>query len=77
LKLLAESENEMQHKKTIVVLIFILVLVISILLSVLDVQTQVTDLFRLNKELQEEGYYMDDFEFKMMGITYWLDHGQY
>ena len=31
----------------------------------------------MNKRLQEEGYYMGDFEFKMLGIAYWLDKGQY
>lgn len=41
------------------------------------IQTQVKELFRMNKELQEEGYYMADFEFKMMGMAYWLDHGHY
>jgi len=31
----------------------------------------------MNKVLQEEGYYMAEFEFKMMGIVYYLDKGQY
>jgi len=31
----------------------------------------------MNKELQEAGYYMGDFEFKMLGILYWLDKGEY
>jgi hypothetical protein len=34
-------------------------------------------MFRLNAKLQSEGYYMGEFEFKMMGIVYWLDKGQY
>ena len=55
----------------------ILVLVISLLFTVFHVKSQVSDLFRLNKELQEEGYYMADFEFKMMAMAYWLDHSQY
>jgi len=68
----------MKHKRTIlVVLMFILVLVISVFLTVSHVKTQTTDLFRMNKELQEEGYFMADFEFKMMGMAYWLDHGHY
>jgi hypothetical protein len=52
-------------------------LVISVFIAVFQVKTQITDLFRMNKELQEEGYLMADFEFKMMGMAYWLDHGHY
>ena len=37
----------------------------------------IPDLFRLNKECQEEGYYMGEFEFKMLGFAYYLDKGQY
>ena len=37
----------------------------------------VPELFRLNKECQEEGYYMAEFEFKMLGLAYYLDKGQY
>lgn len=37
----------------------------------------VTDLFRLNRECQQEGYYMADFEFKMLGFAYLLDRGRY
>lgn len=37
----------------------------------------IPDLFRLNKECQEEGYYMAEFEFKMIGIAYLLDKGHY
>jgi hypothetical protein len=33
-------------------------------------------LFRLNKACQEEGYYMGEFEFKMLGLAYYLDKGQ-
>jgi hypothetical protein len=31
----------------------------------------------MNKELQEEGYYMAEFEFKMLGIANYLDKGRY
>lgn len=63
-------------RRIIVIIIFISILFISFF-TTFRVQTHVTDLFRMNKELQEEGYYMADFEFKMMGMVYWLDHGQY
>ena len=40
-------------------------------------KTQVKELFQMNKELQESGYYMAEFEFKMLGIAYDLDKGHY
>ncbi len=68
----------MRHKKIIFIsLMFILVLAIFTVFTAFHVKTQIKDLFRMNKELQEEGYYMADFEFKMMAMAYWLDHGQY
>lgn len=35
------------------------------------------EMFRLNKQCQEEGYYMAEFEFKMLGLAYDLDKGHY
>jgi len=67
----------MKHKKIIYLISILLVVVISIFLYAVHIKTQIKDLFRMNKELQEENYYMADFEFKMMGLAYWLDHGQY
>lgn len=68
----------MKNKKlAIIFLILVLLLVISLLFTIFHVKTQISDLFKLNKQLQEEGYYMAEFEFKMMGIAYWLDHGHY
>lgn len=37
----------------------------------------IPELFKLNKECQEEGYYMAEFEFKMLGFAYNLDKGHY
>lgn len=34
-------------------------------------------LFKLNKQLQNEGYYMTEFEFRMLGLAYWIDHGEF
>jgi hypothetical protein len=34
-------------------------------------------MFKLNGELQAEGYYMAEFEFKMLGCAYYLDKGRY
>ncbi len=35
------------------------------------------EMFRLNKQCQEEGFYMAEFEFKMLGLAYDLDKGHY
>jgi hypothetical protein len=37
----------------------------------------VQEIFRLNEKLKTEGYYMAEFEFKMLGCAYYLDKGQY
>ena len=37
----------------------------------------ISGLFKLNKQLQEEGYYMAEFEFKMLASAYYIDHGNY
>lgn len=37
----------------------------------------IPELFRLNRERQAEGYYMAQFEFKMVGFAYLLDRGHY
>lgn len=68
----------MKHKKIIIIPITVLaLLIISGTFITLHVKAQMKDLFRMNKELQEAGYYMGDFEFKMLGLAYWLDKGNY
>jgi len=37
----------------------------------------IRDLFRLNRMCRQEGYYMAEFEFKMLGLAYLLDKGRY
>lgn len=37
----------------------------------------IPETLRLNGELKSEGYYMGEFEFKMLGLVYYLDRGQY
>lgn len=44
---------------------------------VIDTKNKVKQLFKLNKALQEQNYYMAEFEYKMLGILYDLDKGQY
>src|SRR3989304_5035198 len=64
----------MKCKKSILLLLIVLLSFPIIGLFVKNrIRTQVKDLFRMNKVLQEEGYYMGEFEFKMMGIIYYLD----
>jgi hypothetical protein len=43
----------------------------------MHISSIIPDLFRLNKKCQEEGYYMAEFEFKMLGIAYELDKGRF
>lgn len=43
----------------------------------LKVKSQVNELMKMNKTLQEQGYYMGDFEFRMLGFGYYLDKGHY
>ncbi|MFH1134925.1 MAG: hypothetical protein V1816_02435 [Pseudomonadota bacterium] len=37
----------------------------------------ISELFRLNGQLKAQGYYMAEFEFKMLGCAYYLDKGRY
>jgi hypothetical protein len=37
----------------------------------------IPEMCRLNGELKSEGYYMAEFEFKMLGFAYYLDKGHY
>ena len=74
-----KEANKMTRKK-ILVTTTILFLVFTILAGIgisIRVKTQVKELFKLNKELQEEGYYMAEFEFRMLGFGYYLDKGRY
>ena len=68
----------MKNKKILLLISVVLVIIIvSGFYMVNCTKTQINSLFRMNKELQEEGYYMAEFEFKMLGIAYYLDKGHY
>lgn len=69
----------MKRKKKLLLLFssLIAVLVISGFALKNHVQAQTKELFRMNKTLQEEGYYMAEFEFRMMSVLYDLDKGKY
>lgn len=48
-------------------------IILTILTVSLNVKTKMKELFKMNKTLQEEGYYMADFEFKMLLRYLWND----
>ncbi|MGJ5641066.1 hypothetical protein [Formosa sp. S-31] len=56
--------------------LFLIIILAGVVLS-FRVKTQVKDLFKMNKRLQEEGYYMAEFEFHMLGFGYLLGKGNY
>lgn len=66
-------------KKKVIIIFLIIVTLIGVLGSyiVIRTKTQMKELFKMNKTLQEEGYYMAEFEFKMLGIAYYFDKGNY
>jgi hypothetical protein len=70
-------------KKKIVLLVAIfisLLLIFSglfIFLKVQENKKMTKEMFRLNSQRRAEGYYMAEFEFKMVGILYHLDKGRY
>lgn len=69
----------MKRKKiigTIVVFLLGFIIIAGIGVS-FQVKNQVKELFKMNKKLQEAGYYMADFEFQMLGFAYYLDKGHY
>ena len=44
--------------------------------SLRDFVQLVPQMFQLNQQRQQERYYMAEFEFKMLGLIYYLDHDQ-
>ncbi len=63
--------------KKIIVITPIVLLVIFGFLIAKNTKTQVRELFQMNQQLQEEGYYMAEFEFKLLGLGYLIDKGHY
>ncbi|APM40686.1 hypothetical protein [Clostridium kluyveri] len=66
-------------KKRLIIIISIFVMIILICLGsfIYRSVTSISEIFRLNSKLQAEGYYMGQFEFKMLGCAYYLDKGHY
>lgn len=68
----------MLNKKGITVISVVFISIIFFVSYIaIRTKTQMKELFRMNKELQEQGYYMAEFEFKMLGIAYYLDKRNY
>ena len=66
-------------KKIIVItpLVLIVLLVVFGVLAAHNTKVKVRELFQMNQQLQEEGYYMAEFEFKLLGLGYLIDKGHY
>ena len=56
---------------------FVLAALLALVGLAVHVSFLIPALFKLNRECQEEGYYMAEFEFKMLGFAYQLDKGRY
>ncbi len=72
----------MKGKKPVTIFVSVTIALIAVTLFSgifigFRVKSQVKDLFRLNDDLKAEGYYMGDFEFKMLSFAYYLDKSQY
>ena len=66
-------------KKIIVItpLVLIVLLVVFGVLAAHNTKVKIRELFQMNQQLQEEGYYMAEFEFKLLGLGYLIDKGHY
>lgn len=61
----------------IVISVFALLFIIGSGLFIYRSMASISEMFQLNGQLQAEGYYMGEYEFKMLGCAYYLDKGQY
>ncbi|WP_425800896.1 hypothetical protein ACHOLT_11930 [Desulfitobacterium sp. Sab5] len=66
----------MKKKYLVIVLMFVVFLLLGAGVIVYKGFKLVPEMFRLNDHLKSEGYYMSEFEWKMLGNAYYLDKGQ-
>jgi hypothetical protein len=73
------TKNRFVSRKKIIIFISSLLVIFGVFayFKVTTFKNSVKELFRMNKERQEQNYYMAEFEFKMLGIAYHLDKGNY
>jgi len=67
----------MSKKKIVLIAVFVVMMIIVGSVCKVYCFPSIPKMFKMNKQLQEEGYYMAEFEFKMLGIVYNLDHGKF
>jgi len=68
----------MQKKRVLVALLIVVLLSLSGAgIYVYRTIKSIPQMFKLNEKCKAEGYYVADFEFKMLGCAYYLDKGQY
>lgn len=62
---------------TITFLIVLVLLIVTGILTTIRFKTQLREIFKMNEVLKSEGYYLSEFEFKLLAQAYYLDHGQF
>lgn len=69
----------MKTKKALplTILIVIALFAVSGILIISRFQKQLNEIFKMNATLKKEGYYLSEFECQLLGIAYYLDHGNY
>ena len=74
-----EKNRPLFTRKRILIVILVLAAGIGLAAFYLafQVKTQMRAMFKLNKQLQEQNYYLADFERKMLGAAYLIDKGRY
>ena len=72
------SKTFLSSKKTILITIFLLLaLCITGFVIFNHYKAKVQELFELSKQLQNQNYYMAEFDYKMLGIGAYLSQGHY
>lgn len=76
-RVLALMGGTPKAKAITAILVAIVFLLIGTSITIYRSFAAIPEMFRLNSQLRAEGYYMGEFEFKMVGIIYYLDKGDY
>ena len=57
--------------------IVLVLLIFTGILTTIRFKTWLREIFKMNEVLKSEGYYLSEFEFKLLAQAYYLDHGQF